>query len=173
VLAFYAKGPNGKYANITGNLGLNVPTPTRGIATADTTGDGAMDFAVARQWGPPAFYANEAPQRGDYLTLNLFKPAASGTPGVGLGNTGTPAYDTTVTVTTPSGTQIGQVDGGSGHGGFRSFQVHFGLGSYMGPVSVHFQWRDLNGQLHQQTQQLNPGTHTLLLSSDVQEVASR
>ena len=27
--------------------------------------------------------------------------------------------------------------------------------------------------LEQQTQQLNPGTHTLLLSSDVQEVASR
>jgi hypothetical protein len=173
VLAFYAKGANGKYANITGNLGLNVPTPTRGIATADTTGDGAMDFAVARQWGPPAFYANEAPQRGSFLDLNLFRPATDGTAGTGLSNAGTPAYNTTVQITTPNGTQIGQLDGGGGHGGFRSFQVHFGLGSYTGPVNVHLQWRDTNGQLHQQTQQLNPGTHTLLLSSDVQEVASR
>jgi hypothetical protein len=173
VLAFYAKGANGKYANITGNLGLNVPTPTRGIATADTTGDGAMDFAVARQWGPPAFYANQAPARGNFLDLNLFRPTTDGTVGAGLSNTGSPAYDTTATITTPTGTQIGQLDGGGGHGGFRSFQVHFGLGSYTGPVNVHLQWRDTNGQLHQQTQQLNPGTHTLLLSSDVQEVASR
>ena len=173
VLAFYAKGANGKYANITGNLGLNVPTPTRGIATADTTGDGAMDFAVARQWGPPAFYANQAPARGNFLDLNLFRPTTDGTVGAGLSNAGSPAYDTTATITTPNGTQIGQLDGGGGHGGFRSFQVHFGLGSYTGPVSVHLQWRDTNGQLHQQTQQLNPGTHTLLLSSDVQEVASR
>jgi hypothetical protein len=150
-----------------------VPTPTRGIATADTTGDGAMDFAVARQWGPPAFYANQAPARGNFLDLNLFRPTTDGTVGAGLSNTGSPAYDTTATITTPTGTQIGQLDGGGGHGGFRSFQVHFGLGSYTGPVNVHLQWRDTNGQLHQQTQQLNPGTHTLLLSSDVQEVASR
>ncbi|HEX5406769.1 MAG TPA: CRTAC1 family protein [Pseudonocardiaceae bacterium] len=173
VLAFYAKGTDGKYANITGNVGLNVPTPTRGIATADTTGDGAMDFAVARQWGPPAFYANEAPRRGSFLDLNLFRPATDGTAGAGLSNTGTPAYDATVRITTPKGTQIGQLDGGGGHGGFRSFQVHFGLGSYSGPVGVHVQWRDTHGQLHQQTTQLNPGTHTLVLSSDVQEASSR
>jgi enediyne biosynthesis protein E4 len=173
VLAFYARGTDGKYVNVTGNLGLAVPTPTRGIATADTTGDGAMDFAVARQWGPPAFYANEAPKRGDYLDLRLYRPSTDHDADMGLENTGTPAYDTTVEVTTPDGKQVSQLDGGGGHGGYRSFEVHFGLGSYMGPVDVHLQWRDTGGQLHQQTRQLMPGTHTLQLSSDVQEVASR
>jgi len=173
VLAFYAKGTDGKYVNITGKLGLAVPTPTRGIATADTTGTGALDFAVARQWGAPAFYANEAPKRGDYIDLRLYRPSTDKDPGMGIENSGTPAYDATVRVTTPAGTQVSQLDGGGGHGGYRSFDVHFGLGSYMGPASVQIQWRDTSGHLHQQTQALNPGTHSLVLSNNVQEVPSR
>ncbi len=49
-LAFYAKAPTGRYANISKNLGLCVRTPTRGVAIADTRADGALDFAVSRQW---------------------------------------------------------------------------------------------------------------------------
>ncbi|HEX5113758.1 MAG TPA: CRTAC1 family protein [Pseudonocardiaceae bacterium] len=173
VLAFYAKTASGKYTNITGNLGLNVPTPTRGIATADTRGNGLMDLAVARQWGPPAFYANQAPAPGDFLDFNLFRPSTDGVADTGLANAGAPAYDATVEITTPDGKQIGQLDGGGGHGGFRSFQVHFGLGAYSGPVTAHFLWRDASGHVHQQAKQFNPGSHTLMLTSDVQEVASR
>ncbi|WP_322942179.1 ASPIC/UnbV domain-containing protein [Actinacidiphila yeochonensis] len=191
-LAFYARtgsGTNGKYANISSKVGLAVKTPTRAIATGDTTGTGALDFAVARQWGPPAFYANTAADRGDYLDLNLYRPIDSGQaasePGMdsgmgtstdpvrsGLCNLGSPAYDATVRITTPSGTQVSQLDGGGGHGGYRSFGVHFGLGSYMGPVSAQIQWRDTNGALHQQTLQLKPGTHSLMLSTDAREVTS-
>lgn len=53
-LAFYAKNSSGTYVNISSELGLAVPTPTRAVATGDTTGTGTLDFAVARQWGPPA-----------------------------------------------------------------------------------------------------------------------
>ena len=63
-LAFYAKTSNGRYVNISQQLGLAVQTPTRGIATGDTTGTGALDFAVARQWGPPVFYANSRREPG-------------------------------------------------------------------------------------------------------------
>lgn len=172
-LAFYAKGPDGRYVNISKNLGLAVPTPTRGIATADTRADGALDFAVARQWGPPAFYANSAPHRGSYLGLQIYRPSGNGQPGQGLEGVGSPAYGTTVQISTPGHTQISELDGGSGQGGKRSFEVYFGLGSYTGPVSVHLHWRGLNGQLYQQTLQLSPGTHNLLLSSTAQEVPSR
>jgi enediyne biosynthesis protein E4 len=48
--------------------------------------------------------------------------------------------------------------------------VHFGFGSYTGPVTVHIQWRDTAGTLHQQTQQLTQGTHALVLTSTIQEV---
>lgn len=170
-LAFYAKGAQGKYVNISQQLGMAVPIPTRAIATGDTTGTGTLDFAVARQWGPPVFYANESPHRGDYLNLNLYRPSTDGRAGAGLEGVGAPAYGTTVRISTPDGrTQISQLDGGGGHGGFRSFGVDFGLGSYTGPVTVHLQWHDLSGAVHSQTTQLSPGTHTLVLSGTAQEV---
>ena len=167
-IAFFARNPDGKFANITTQFGLDVPIPTRGIATADTRGIGALDFAVARQWGPPAFYANEAPQRGAYLNLRLFRPAPTGSADL----LGSPAYG--VTVTAADGRkQVTQLDGGGGHGGKRSFEVHAGLGDASGPVHVELRWRDLNGGLHTETQQLSPGTHSLVLTDRVQEVPNR
>jgi hypothetical protein len=173
-LAFYAQGPNGRYVNVSKELGLHVPFPTRGIAIADTRADGALDLAVARQWGPPAFYANVASRRGNYLGLELFRPTiGGGQAGQGLEADGSPAYGAVAQIHIPGHTQIAQLDGGSGQGGKRSFEVSFGLGSYHGPVSVSLQWRDLNGQLHQQNMKLLPGTHDLLLNTAAQEVPSR
>ena len=170
--AFYASVPGAGYVNVSRQLGLCVPTPTRGIATADTRADGRLDFAVARQWGAPAFYANQSPDLGNYLGLELYRPAANGgTPGPGLEGIGTPAYGTTVRISIPGHTQISQLDGGSGSGGKRSFEVYFGLGSYQGPVTVDMHWRDSAGQLIQQVLRLSPGTHDLLLSNAVKEVA--
>jgi len=170
-LAFYARAPDGLYANISKQLGLCVPTPTRGIAIGDTRAKGALDFAVARQWGPPAFYANEATDLGHYLGLQLFHPAKGGRPGQGLAAAGTPAYGATAQIFLPGGhTQIQQLDGGGGHSGKQSLEVYFGLGSYHGPVLVHFVWRDTAGQLHQQDLRLSPGTHNVFLTSTATEV---
>jgi hypothetical protein len=170
-LAFYARGDDGKYVNISAPLGLAVPTPTRGIAIADTTGTGTLDFAVARQWDAPAFYVNQSPGRGAYLDLRLYRPA-TGTGGMRAA--GTPAYGATVRVTTPDGhTRLSQLDGGSGHSGKRDFGVHFGLGAVTGPVQVEVDWRDGAGVQHRQTRPLKPGVHTFLLTDGVQEVPSR
>jgi enediyne biosynthesis protein E4 len=172
-LAFYAPGAGGRYWNISKQLGLCVPTPTRGIAIADTLGNGRQDFAVARQWGPPAFYANEAPQLGHYLGLQLYRPAPGNQPGQGLDGPGSPAYGATVQIDFPGHTQIAQLDGGSGQSGKSSFEVYFGLGGYDGQVTAHVHWRGTNGQLYQQTLRLTPGTHDLFLTSTAQEVPSR
>lgn len=173
-LAFYARNSDNTYVNINSELGLAVPIPTRAIATGDTTGTGTLDFAVARQWGPPAFYTNESPDRGNALELQLYRPSTDpAAAGKGLQALGTPAYGATVRISTPQGSQISQVDGGGGHVGFRSFDVHFGIGSYTGPVSVQIQWHDVDGGLHQQTLSLEPGVHTLMLTSSAQEVAHR
>ncbi|MFG1803808.1 CRTAC1 family protein [Micromonospora carbonacea] len=170
-LAFFARTKSGEFANITKEIGLDVPIPTRGIATADTRGTGALDLAVARQWGAPAFYTNDAPSKGNFLNLRLYRPAVGAPAGQMLC---TPAYGATVTVTTPDGRkQISQLDGGSGHAGKRSFEVHFGLGASSGPVTVDLRWRDLNGQQHATSQQLTAGTHTLVLSDRVEEVPNR
>lgn len=174
-LAFYARTDDGTFANISEQLGLAVPTPTRALATGDTTGTGALDFAVARQWGPPAFYANTAPKLGHHLTLTLVRPsvvpAAKGSDD-GLAAAGSPAYGATVRATTPNGTEIAQLDGGGGHSGFRSFDVRFGLGDYDGPVDLELRWRDADGKVHEQERRLSPGSHTLMLTGDAQEVPS-
>jgi enediyne biosynthesis protein E4 len=172
-LAFYASAPGGRYVNISKQLGLCDEIPTRGVATGDTRGDGRLDFAVARQWGPPAFYANESPDLGHYLGLQLYRPATGGgTPGQNLEGLGTPAYGTTVQIYYAGHTQISQLDGGSGSGGKRSFEVNFGLGSYNGPVTVKLHWRSSGGQLIERTITLAPGTHNLLLTNTVTEVPS-
>ncbi|MFE0640945.1 CRTAC1 family protein [Streptomyces sp. NPDC058877] len=174
-LAFYAKNASGTYVNVSERLGLDVKIPTRALATGDTTGTGVLDFAVARQWGPPAFYANTSPQRGNHLELKLYRPSVEGDRGTGEGlkNTGTPAYGATVKVTSAAGTRVSQLDGGGGHSGFRSFDVHFGLGPQQEPVTVEISWRDTNGERHRTTKELSPGTHALMLTDDAQEVASR
>jgi hypothetical protein len=164
-LGFFAKNSSGEYVNVSSELGLAVPTPTRGIAMADTTGDGRLDFAVARQWAAPVFYENVSPGLGKSITLNLYRPATAGSPAIG-----TPAYGSTVLIKTPGHEQISQLDGGSGHDGYRSFQVRFGLGRYSGPVTVTIQWPDNSGALHEQTISLAPGTHNLMLTSSVREI---
>lgn len=173
-VAFYARNSDGRYVNISSELGIAAPIPTRGVATADTTGRGATDFALARQWGPPVFYANDAPNMGGYLELRLYRPSVDGDSATGLAGVGTPAYGATVWVTTADGhTQVSQLDGGGGHGGKRSFDVHFGLGPDAGPATVRLAWRDTDGQPHQQTRQLLPGIHTLVLTGTAREVPNR
>jgi hypothetical protein len=88
---------------------------------------------------------------------------------MGLEGCGSPAYGATVTVHTPGHPQIAQLDAGSGHDGYRSFQVRFGLGADAGPVPATIQWRDTAGALHHQDVTLSPGAHNLILTDTVQE----
>jgi hypothetical protein len=119
------------------------------------------------------FYANNSPDRGNVLELHLYRPAA-GTGPTGLSNLGSPAYDADALVSTADGKhQIAQLDGGSGHGGYRSFDVHFGLGNQTGSATVTLRWRDAAGVRHQQLLHLQPGVHDLVLGTTAQEATSR
>jgi len=170
-LHFWAKSPDGRYADIAPQLGLAEPVPTRGIATGDTDGDGLLDFAVARQYAAPVFYHNTSPSQGTNLNLQLIHDGTM-VMGDGLHGPGSPAIGAEVTVTTPDGRKlIDRVDGGSGHSGKRSHDVNIGLGNVNGPVQVHLAWRDTSGQVHQQDLQLTPGRHCIELGSQAKEVA--
>ncbi|MER6910159.1 VCBS repeat-containing protein [Streptomyces sp. NPDC000594] len=159
-LRFFAKsGEEGRYANLAGRLGMAVPIPTRGIATGDADGDGRLDLAVARQWGEPVFYANRGERPGKHLGLTLTHPS------------GSPVVDAQVTVVLPDGSRrVGRVDGGGGHSGKRSHEVHIGLGEEVrGPLPVELCWRDRNGEIREAKLQLNPGRHALRLGTDAKE----
>jgi enediyne biosynthesis protein E4 len=167
-LRFFVKGPDGRYTDLAPELGLAAPIPTRGIATGDADGDGDLDLAVARQFAEPIFYDNQAPNPGGYLNLALTHEQ---TATVGSAPApGSPVTGAQVKVTTADGkTYIQRVDGGSGHGGKRSSEVHIGLGNAAGPVQVQLQWRDRQGTVHQQDLELNQGRHSLVLGDQVKE----
>ncbi|MEV0899205.1 CRTAC1 family protein [Actinoplanes sp. NPDC049802] len=170
-LAFWARGEDGAFTNISKELGMAVPVPTRGIAVGDTDGNGGQDFAVARQWDEPIYYRNDNPGDGDFVGLRLHRPALGDTTGAAT----TPAYGAKVRLTTADGrTQLAQVDGGGGHSGRRSFDVFFGLGANGDrPATAEISWVDLDGGRHVQTLELNPGWHDLMLTEQATEVAAR
>ncbi|GHG41995.1 RNA-binding protein [Streptomyces zaomyceticus] len=159
-MRFFAKdAETGEYHNLSVALGIGEPVPTRGLATGDVDGDGRLDLAVARQWGEPIFLHNVAKNPGAYLGLNLTHPD------------GSPVVGAEVCVELPDGTKrITRLDGGGGHSGKRSTDVHLGLGKDVrGPVPAMVTWRDRAGQIHEQKLKLTPGWHSLELGTEVKE----
>ena len=147
---------------------------SRGIALADVDGDGRLDFAFGNQWGPSYFYHNDSPHPGAFLGLHLLLPLAAdadsplrerpGHPGIDLH--GRPAICAQALVTLPDGRKfVAQVDGGSGHSGRRSPDIHIGLGKLDPAIKLNVQvtWRDITGRFQQTTLKLAPGWHTVLL----------
>jgi hypothetical protein len=171
--AFWVKEKNGRYANISADLGMTEDTPSRGVAVSDADGNGGQDFAVARQWGAPVYYRNDKAGQGNFLGLRLFRPATGDAGGSGV--IGTPAYGAQVRIRTADGrTQLAQLDGGGGHSGKRSFDIFFGLGDAGDrPVAAQISWRDVTGAVHRQDLDLAAGWHDLMLTNQAQEVNAR
>ena len=154
---FFVRAADGRYHDIAPLLGLAEPRVGRGIATADVDGDGRLDFVTANQWGPSYFFRNESPASGSFLGLRLIHP------------NGSPAIGAVARVSLPDGRLlVGQVDGGSGHSGRKSAEVHFGLGAWepTRTVPVEIAWRDLEGRTHQSSLQVLPGWQTIELAAD-------
>ena len=164
---FFVMGPDGRYHNIAPLLGLAEPTASRGIAIADVDGDGRLDFVTANQWGPAFFFKNESPNPGAFLGLRLLHP------------NGSPAIGAQAKLKLPDGRIcVAQVDGGTGHSGHRSTDIHFGLGSWdkSKPVAVDIHWRSAAGTVQQKTLELVPGWHTVQLrnqDASIQTVSAR
>jgi hypothetical protein len=171
---FFVRAGDGRFYDLAPELGLAEPGVSRGIATADVDGDGRLDFAVANQWSPSSFYHNQAPRPGAFLGLHLRLPLSPGAaqsiawPGHPDPRTaGRPAVGACTTIRLPDGRSFSaQVDGGNGHSGKRSPDLHFGLGVLPAgtTVRVDLRWRDPSGRIRAQTLSLAPGWHTVQLA---------
>lgn len=173
---FFVRSADGRYYDLAPELQLDESYISRGIATADVDGDGRLDYAIANQWATSIFHQNQSPQVGDFLGLYLLLPGGSGDTAqttVSAGRNanaqrGRPAIGAAAIVYLPDGRKlVGQVDGGNGHSGKRSSDLHFGLGSIPPntSVKVELRWRDPAGRIHQEMLQLTPGWHTVRLAS--------
>jgi hypothetical protein len=174
---FYVRARDGRYYDLADRVGLGEPMNTRGLAIADVDGDGLLDFAAANQWGPSYFFRNTAPKPGAFLGLNLRLPVGAGPatrtvkhPGrPRLDQASRPAIGALVQVHLPDGrTLASQVDGGRGHSGKRSPELHFGLGGLdlagTNKLRVDLRWRGVDGRIQAETIELEPYRwHTVVL----------
>lgn len=170
---FFVRARDGRYYDIAPDLGLGRSEISRGIAIADVDGDGRLDFALANQWEPSRMYRNESVNSGAVLGLNLRLPTSTSIAETsvctGYKRTTGPslaAIGASVAVRTPDGKQfVSQVDGGNGHSGRRSSDLHFGLGPVKegAALQVTVRWRDRNGAVNQQALDLLPGLYTVTL----------
>jgi len=81
---------------------------------------------------------------------------------------GRPAIGAEAVLTMPNGQRVAaQVDGGNGHSGKRSPELHFGLGQLASTtaLAVELHWRDARAIVHTQQLTLTPGWHTIVLGS--------
>ena len=168
-LKFYATAQRGeRYADVAQILGLTTDSVGRGVAIADTSGDGRLDLAVANQFGTSYFYKNVGPRDGVSLEVRVrFAIDPTGAPLIDPPDrmlSARAALGSTVEVTTDSGRTIAVVDASSGHSGHRDPTVHVGLGAAdpAVPVATEIRWSSRSGP-HRLELSLKPGRHTVVL----------
>jgi hypothetical protein len=150
---FYVRAADGRYYDVAREMGMDESHLSRGIAIADVDGDGRLDYALANQWEDSLFFRNASADAGAFLGLRVRR------------ENGSPVIGATAVVTLPDGRRMtAQSDGGSGHSGKRSPDIHFGLGKLAADqtLAVEVQWRDAAG-VHSVRRSFQPGWHTVTI----------
>lgn len=160
---FFVRQASGRFADVSPwlpHLAHGAPAPTRGLAIGDADLDGRLDYLEARQFGAAEFHRNTSPaaQRNAFIGLSpRFLVGQVGTPPAPLPLQqarllrlrSRPAIGVHVTIRLSDGRRFtAEVDGGNGHSGKRSPDIHIGLGQVRPGTTADlvFNWRSYGGQ---------------------------
>lgn len=159
---FWVRGPDGRYADVAAELGLDRPGVSRGLAVGDVTGDGRLDVAVANQWAESQLMVNRSPAARPAADLRLVVPGASGGTRTAIGAQVVLPEQPTADGQVPR--QKYQLYPANGHAGVSAPDVHLALAGTE-PVTATVSWRDAAGT-HRAQVAVRPGHHTVLLTAD-------
>jgi hypothetical protein len=162
---FFVRTESGRYADASpwlGHLTHDAPAPTRGLAIGDVDLDGRLDYMEARQYGAPVFHHNASTVAAGngfiglsprFLvgTTTLPSRVATVTEAAAVGQRTRPAIGARVAVRLSDGRRFSaEVDGGNGHSGKRSPDIHIGLGPVPPGTTADFvvTWRGADAASH-------------------------
>jgi hypothetical protein len=144
----------GTFVDQAREIGIADPDDSRGVALADFDDDGDLDLVITNQHGPVSVYRNSLRRPGETAASPHFLGLRLSGNGV---TTNRAAIGTRVEAGWTAGgrthrqvREVGLLGGFSAQGDPR---LHFGLGSYAGPVRVEISW-------------YGGGTQTLVLAAD-------
>jgi enediyne biosynthesis protein E4 len=168
-IPFFVRSKSGKYYDLASNIGIGEMQITRGIAISDIDHDGRLDFASANQWEDSKLYHNESKTTSSFLGLTLkfpVQPNAISEIKLDTAFSSRYALGAVAKVKLPGGKRlIGFVDGGNGHSGKNSSEIHFGLGKTNSnqDLDVELTWRNSKGMVMTSVVKVKPGWHTVFL----------
>lgn len=164
---------DGRFANVASESGLDDAGVMRGIALADVDGDGDLDWIEANQWADARLVVNECADCGNFVGLRILNSTAPDLDQVEVVDGlqpqqemgGFAAIGASATVTTAGGVESrSYVDGGNGHGGQSSSDMHVGIGTDAGTKHrVTITWRDSTGTTRSTDLEVGSGWNTVLL----------
>ena len=140
---FFVMRPSGRFVDVSQQLDHlmhGAPAPTRGLAIADADQDGRLDYIEARQYAAPEFHHNTSHTAGENAFIGISPRFVVGDPGArphlmsaaeasDVRIRSRPALGAHVSIRLSDGRVFSaEVDGGNGHSGKRSPDIHIGLG---------------------------------------------
>ena len=166
-LFFFVRGPGGRYEDLSTTWGWTARRSAAGSRSRTST-TMAGSTSPSRTNGSPRSSIRMPARRQAHSCSWPFSAIplrrASRRRPVAPRGAAIPAIGAEVTVRLPDGSRrFAHVDGGNGHSGRRSPEVHFGLGTIARdralPVAVR--WRARDGSARDTTLVLEPGAYTL------------
>lgn len=166
--ALFARGPDGRYRDVSAAAGFQPGTISRGIALGDVDGDGDLDALIARQWQPSVLLLNRT-TGGPGLTV---APRVRSITGADR-----PAWGAQLVLRAADGTGpkiAAIVPAGEGHSGKSAPEAHFGLGAWPegAPLELELRWRDAEGA-HRVVRPVAAGRFAPLLTAAVAGAPAR
>jgi len=168
-IPLFVKGKSGKYFDVAGLVGLDEEQVTRGIAISDVDHDGRLDFASAGQWNDSKLYQNKAVTNNRFIGLQLCFSVEENVSEIIVDNdsiNSRPAIGAVAKLNIKDRKMISYIDGGNGHAGSNSKEIHFGLANDISEnekVSVELFWKNSKGENQKTIVQLLSGWHKIIL----------